>query len=243
MNRRLLLAGLLLPAAAVAQGFSGQQRAEIERIIGELLRRDPKILRDALAALEAEESASRAANATGVIAANLDLLIRDPADPVVGNPNGTLSIVEFSDYRCPYCRRAHPELRRLLAEDPTLRLVAKELPILGAGSVVMARAALAAHRQGRWQAANARLIAFQGEPTEAAIIGTLLALGGLDEGQLRRDMADPAIARQLQGNIRLARAIGITGTPAFVIGTRLHAGAMDHAALRQAVGEARSGTR
>lgn len=240
MNRRLLLAGLLLPAAALAQGFSDQQRAEIERIVAELLKRDPKILREALATLEADEAQSQAEGARAAIAANQDALERDPADPVLGNPAGRLTIVEFSDYRCPYCRRVHPDVRRLLAEDASLRLVAKELPILGPGSVVMARAALAAQRQGRWQAANQRLITFQGEPTEAAVVGTLLALGGIDEARLRRDMADPAIAAQLQANLRLARRIGINGTPAFVIGGQLFAGAMELGDLRQVVAAAKA---
>lgn len=238
MKRRLLLAGLLLPGLAHAQGFSESQRAEIERIIAELLKRDPKILRDALAALEADDARAQAAAAQGAIAMNRDMLERNPADPVLGNPQGSLTIVEFSDYRCPYCRRSHPDVRRLLAEDASLRLVAKELPILGPGSVVMARAALAAQRQGKWQAANDRLIAFQGEPTEAAVVGTLVAIG-LDEAKLRRDMADPSVAAQLQANLQLARMIGVSGTPAFVIGGQLQAGAMDLAELRQAVAAAR----
>lgn len=238
MKRRLLLAGLLLPGLAHAQGFSESQRAEIERIIAELLKRDPKILRDALAALEADDARAQAAAAQGAIAMNRDMLERNPADPVLGNPQGSLTIVEFSDYRCPYCRRSHPDVRRLLAEDASLRLVAKELPILGPGSVVMARAALAAQRQGKWQAANDRLIAFQGEPTEAAVVGTLVAIG-LDEAKLRRDMADPSVAAQLQANLQLARLIGVSGTPAFVIGGQLQAGAMDLAELRQAVAAAR----
>lgn len=238
MKRRLLLAGLLLPGLAHAQGFSESQRAEIERIIAELLKRDPKILRDALAALEADDARAQAAAAQGAIAMNRDMLERNPADPVLGNPQGSLTIVEFSDYRCPYCRRSHPDVRRLLAEDSSLRLVAKELPILGPGSVVMARAALAAQRQGKWQAANDRLIAFQGEPTEAAVVGTLVAIG-LDEAKLRRDMADPSVAAQLQANLQLARMIGVSGTPAFVIGGQLQAGAMDLAELRQAVAAAR----
>ena len=238
MKRRLLLAGLLLPGLAHAQGFSESQRAEIERIIAELLKRDPKILRDALAALEADDARAQAAAAQGAIAMNRDMLERNPADPVLGNPQGSLTIVEFSDYRCPYCRRSHPDVRRLLAEDSSLRLVAKELPILGPGSVVMARGALAAQRQGKWQAANDRLIAFQGEPTEAAVVGTLVAIG-LDEAKLRRDMADPSVAAQLQANLQLARLIGVSGTPAFVIGGQLQAGAMDLAELRQAVAAAR----
>jgi protein-disulfide isomerase len=244
----LLGLALLLPPVASAQPaaappFSPAQRAEIERIIAEVLKRDPTILREALAALEAAEARAKAEASRNALAAHAEALARNPADPVIGNPQGAVTIVEFSDYRCGFCRRAHPELRRLLAEDRSVRLVTKELPILGPGSLLMARVALAAHRQGRWDAVNARLIAFQGEPTEAAVIGTALAAGGLDEARLRRDMNDPAIAAQLQGNLQLARAVGVTGTPAYVIGGRLYAGAMDLAELRRVVGEARAAGR
>lgn len=241
--RRFLLAlalALLLPLAAAAQPFSPDQRAEIEKILREVLTRDPSILRDALAALEAADARAQADAARAALAAHADALARSPDDPVIGNPRGDVTIVEFSDYRCPYCRRAHPELRRLLAEDRNVRLVSKELPILGPGSLVMARVALAAHRQGRWDAVNQRLIAFSGEPTEAAVIAAAVASGGLDEARLKRDMADPAIGAQLQANLQIARAIGVNGTPAFVIGGRLIPGAIELADLRRAVAEARS---
>jgi protein-disulfide isomerase len=239
----LLPALLLLAAPALAQPFTPAQRAEIVQILREALVRDPAILREALAALEAAEARAQAEAARTALAAHEAALARDPADPVIGNPRGDITIVEFSDYRCPYCRRAHPELRRLIAEDRGVRLVAKELPILGPGSLVMARVALAAHRQGRWEAVNARLIAFAGEPTEAAVIGTALAAGGVDEARLRADLADPGLAAQLQANLQLARLIGVNGTPAFVIGGRLYPGAMDVAELRRAVAEARAARR
>lgn len=243
MRRFLAVLALLLPIAAAAQPFSVEQRAELEKIIREVLTRDPSILREALATLEAAEARAQAEAARTALSAHADALARNPADPSLGNPEGDVTIVEFSDYRCPYCRRAHPELRRLLAEDRKVRLVAKELPILGPGSVVMARVALAAHRQGRWEAVNNRLIAFQGEPTEAAVVGTALAAGGLDEARLRRDMSDPAISAQIQANLQVARAIGVSGTPAFVIGGKLIPGAIELAELRRAVAEARGAAR
>ena len=243
MRRFLAVLALLLPIAAAAQPFSAAQRAELEKIIREVLTRDPSILREALAALEAADARAQADAARTALSAHADALARNPADPSLGNPQGDVTIVEFSDYRCPYCRRAHPELRRLLTEDPNVRLVAKELPILGPGSLVMARVALAAHRQGRWEAVNSRLIAFQGEPTEAAVVGTALAAGGIDEARLRRDMSDPAISAQIQANLQIARAIGVSGTPAFVIGGKLIPGAIELADLRRLVSDARSSAR
>jgi protein-disulfide isomerase len=242
MKPILLTIALLLPLGAWAQPFSAAQRAEIERIIADVLKRDPSILRDALAALEAADARAQAEASRNAMAAHADALARNPDDPVAGNPRGTLTIVEFSDYRCGFCRRAHPELRRLLAEDRDVRLVTKELPILGPASVVMARVALAAHRQGKWEAVNARLITLQGEPSEANAIAAAVAAGA-DESRLRRDMNDPAIAAQLQNNLQLARAVGVTGTPAFVIGGKLIPGAMDLAEFRRVVAEARANPR
>jgi protein-disulfide isomerase len=239
MKPILLAMALLLPVGASAQPFSPAQRAEIEKIIADVLKRDPSILREALAALEAAEARAQADAARSAMSAHAEALARNPADPVAGNPQGALTIVEFSDYRCGFCRRAHPELRRLLAEDRDVRLVTKELPILGPASLVMARVALAAHRQGKWEAVNARLINLQGEPSEANAIAAAVAAGA-DEARLRRDMNDPAIAAQLQNNLQLARAIGVSGTPAFVIGGRLIPGAMDLAEFRRVVAEARA---
>jgi protein-disulfide isomerase len=236
--KRLVLAILLLAAPALAQPLTPTQREEVVRILRDALVRDPSILRDALAAMEAADARAQAEAARGALAAHEAALTRNPADPVIGNPQGDVTIVEFSDYRCPYCRRAHPELRRLLSEDRNVRLVAKELPILGPGSLVLARVALAAHRQGKWDQVNTRLIAFQGEPSEAAVIAAAVAAGA-DEARLRADLADPRITTDLQANLQLARAIGVSGTPAFVIGGRLYAGALDLAELRRAVAEAR----
>jgi protein-disulfide isomerase len=235
---RIILAILLLATPVVAQPFSPAQREEVVRILREALVRDPSILRDALSALDAADQRAQADAARGSITAHEAALTRNAADPVIGNPRGDVTIVEFSDYRCPYCRRAHPELRRLLAEDSGVRLIAKELPILGPGSLVLARVALAAHRQGKWDQVNSRLIAFQGDPNEPAVIAAAVAAGA-DEARLRADLSDPAITADLQANLQLARAVGVSGTPAFVIGGRLYAGALDLAELRRAVSEAR----
>jgi protein-disulfide isomerase len=246
MTRWLLMALLVAsPSAAqlvnpaASQPFTAEQRAAIVDILREALVADPTILRDAVTALqEAEQREAAAAQAQAMVAREAELL-RNPADPVLGNPNGDVTVVEFYDYRCPYCRRAHPEVRALLASDRNVRYVAKELPILGPASQVAARIALAAHRQGKWEAVNMRLMNLPGEPTEANMIAAA-AVAGADVSRLRQDMQDPAIATQLTANLALARALGITGTPAFVIGGRITPGAVDRAELARLVAAARA---
>jgi protein-disulfide isomerase len=234
----LLLAAPLAPPAA-AQPFTPEQRAGIVDIMRDALRTDPSILRDAIAALQAAEAQEAQAQQAQAMASMQAQLLKDPDDPVIGNPGGDVTIVEFFDYRCSYCRRAHPEVRALLAHDRGVRYVAKELPILGPASLVAARVALAAHRQGKWEAVNHALMRFTGEPTEANLLHAATAAGA-DAERLRRDMADPAIARHITRTNELARALGVTGTPAFVIGGQLVPGAVDQAELRRLVAAARA---
>jgi protein-disulfide isomerase len=246
---RLLAAALLLLAAtgaALAQGgtpgFTPAQRAEIVEILRQALREDPSILRDALADLEAFETRGRDEQRRGAIQRQAEALARDPADPVRGNPRGEVTIVEFFDARCGFCKQLHPTLEALLARDRTVRIVMKDLPILGPSSVVAARALLASHRQGRYAAFQDALLTLRGEPTEA-VLRQQAERVGLDWTRLRREMEDPAIQRRIEQNMRLAQALSIGGTPALVImgpgTTHFVPGAIDLPALERLVAEAR----
>jgi len=146
--------------------------------------------------------------------------------------------VEFFDYRCPYCRRMEPLVKTLLAEDQGIRFVYKELPILGPESVLAARAALAAQRQGKYSEAHNLLIGASG-PFTPESLAALLAGAGVDGDRLRTDMDAPEIAALLRRELALAESIGIEGTPAFVVGSELVVGATDIAVLRDLVGKAR----
>lgn len=246
--RRLALAALagllaLAPAAAPAQapapgGLTPQQREEVVQILRDSLTRDPSILRDALAAMQQAEQQDRAAAQSAAIRANQAALLRDAADPAKGNPRGSLTIVEFFDPRCGYCKALHPTMAALLAADRDLRVVLKDLPILGPASVTASRALLAAQRQGKYAEYQDALMRLRGEPTEAALQAEAQKLG-LDWARLRRDMEDPAITERLQRNLALARALSIEGTPALVIGDTLVPGAVDLPTLQQLVAEAR----
>jgi protein-disulfide isomerase len=247
---RILLAVLLLllavPAPGRAQGsFTPAQRAEIVEILRRALVEDPSILREALAGFEAAEQRARTEQQRTAIASRADALFRDPADPVRGNPDGDVTIVEFFDARCSYCKQMHPAMEALLRRDPNVRVVMKDLPILGPNSVLAARALLAAQRQGRYVALQDALMALRVEPTEA-VLREQAQRAGLDWSRLRRDMDDPAIMRRIEANIRLAQEIGVDGTPAMVIAAggapAFVPGAVDLPQLERLVAEAR-GTR
>jgi protein-disulfide isomerase len=236
----LLLAGAG-PAKDVPSGeppaFTPAQRAEIVRILREALKTDPSILREAVTALQAEEGSRHEAAARAAIGSSSKALLHDPGDPVAGNPAGDVTVVEFFDIRCPYCRQMQPVLEDLLRQDRGVRLVLKEFPVLGPESKLGARALLAAERQGGYLKLHAALMRSR-PPTEVSLRADAANLG-LDWARLQHDMADPAIQQKIEGNLGLARAFGIQGTPAFVVGGTLIEGAVDLAALQHAISEAR----
>jgi protein-disulfide isomerase len=231
----VILAATLTTAHAAP--LTADQRAEVVQIVRQALRDDPSILRDALTSLQADETAQQASEAAGAIAAQRAALVADPADPVEGNPAGPVTLVEFYDPRCPYCRQMLPVLTALLQADPNIRLVLKDIPILGPASVLESHALLAAQRQGGYAPLQAALMHSTTPPTMASIVAEA-EHEGLDGARLERDMGDPAIQARLDQNVQLASALHIEGTPALIIGDHLIPGAVDLAELQQAVAAA-----
>ena len=240
--KRILVAllALGLVGTAVAQGFTPEQRQEIVGILRDALVRDPTILRDAMAAADQAEQRERAGAAQQAIASQGDALFRDPADPVKGNPQGAVTIVEFFDARCGYCKQMQPAMEQLLRRQRDVRLVLKDLPILGPNSVLASRALFAAQRQNKYEPFFDALLALRTDVTEATLQAEAQRVG-LDWPRLRRDMEDPAIQTRINDNLRLAQTLGIEGTPALVIGTTLVPGAVDLDTLQRLVAEARRG--
>ena len=240
MPRRHALAlalALLGAQPALAEEFSAPQRQEIVRILRDAMVRDPSILREAVAALQADD-VRRQDQVTRDVIALLGPRLIDPADPVAGNPLGDATLVVFYDTRCPYCRRMSPVIASLLQGDRGLRVVWKDLPVLGPSSELESRFLLAAQKQGGYFKLQEAVLHVGGTSTR----DSLRELGeqvGLDGGRLLRDVDDPAIKARLQGARELAQQLGIEGTPAFVVGGRMIAGAVELAALQQAVAEAR----
>jgi protein-disulfide isomerase len=228
-----------MPTASTS-ALSPAQRAEVIALIRQELVQDPTILRDAIASLQAQDQASQAQAQGNAIAAARTALTGNPADPAIGNPHARISVVEFYDTRCPYCREMRPELSALAHQDPNVRVVFKDIPILGPNSVTEARALLAAQRQGGYAAMQAALMTDSAPPTDATLRAMATRLG-MDPDRLMRDMNDPAIAAKLAANTALAQSLGITGTPAIVIGNQLVPGAISLDDLQKLVDQARAG--
>lgn len=226
------------PDLAPAPALSPAQRAEVAAILRQALRTDPTILRDALAALQAEDDRRRDGVQADVLALLAPKLV-DPADPVAGNPQGTVTLVEFYDTRCPYCRRMMADTDELLRTDPGVRIVFKDLPVLGPTSKLESLALLAAHRQGGYLRMQSAVMRTGAPPTRDTLQAEAVRQG-LDGAALLRDMDDPVLQARLDANVALAQQIGIQGTPALVVGTRLIPGAVNLEELRAAVAGARS---
>ena len=248
LRTSVLLTGLLLssalgagPSQAAEPGFSPAQRNEVVQILRDALRTDPSILRDALTALQADETRAQERAAQAALAGKQDQLVGDPRDPVAGNPQGDVSLVYFYDTRCPYCRRMTPVLAELILKEPKLRVVFKDLPILGPASLLEARALLAAQRQGKYAAMQEAVMhGGGGQPTRESLRATAERLG-MDGERLLRDMDDPAVQAQLEANLALARELHMQGTPAIVVGSQLFPGAVEVPVLRKAIARARAG--
>lgn len=246
MPRRALCAvwALLLCLSVPPGGYaaepavSPQQRLAIEGIVHDYLLQHPQVLIEALRKAQQRLDSEAKERAASTIAERRKEIFDDPATPVGGNKEGDVSLVEFFDYQCPYCKRVQPALDQLAQKDKGLRLVYKEFPILGPASVVAARAALAAQLQGKYDAFHTAMMARTGHITDAAVYEVAQSVG-IDMARLKRDMGSPQVKADLKANRDLAHTLDITGTPAFVIGRHVIPGAISLDDLRQLVADAR----
>jgi len=255
---RRFLAWLLVPALVIAAaavwfaldpGFGGggklQRTAaseapdEFGQRVRTYLLENPEVLIEAMQVLQTRQRAAEASEAEAVLAARADEVFRDPASPVTGSPDGDVTLVEFFDYNCPYCRRVAPVVAEAEAADPQLRIVYKEFPILGPGSVYAAKAALAAHRQGLYFAFHEALMQSGDRAEENSVLAVAKEIG-LDVERLQADMKDPEIQAAIDRNLALAEALRITGTPGFVVGKRILRGATDLETSQSLIREARA---
>jgi protein-disulfide isomerase len=221
-----------------AAEITPEQRKAIEAIIHDYLMQNPEVLIEALREAEAKANSDADIKATQVLRERHHEVFDDPATPVGGNPKGDVTLVEFFDYRCPYCKQVHPAIQKLLDQDPKLRFVYKEFPVLGEQSDIAAHAALAARLQGKYEALHNAMMAAKGQITEEMVY-RLAASIGLDVDRLKHDMTDPEIDRALSANRSLAKALELRGTPGFIIGDHVIPGAIDLDALKTMVADAR----
>ena len=231
---------LLAPAypAGAADALTPAQKAEVEKVIHDYLMDHPDFMVEVLRAAEAHFKAQKAANGKQTIASKRDELLHDAGTAVGGNPDGDVTIVEFFDYRCPYCKQVEPALEAMAKDDPKLRIVYKEYPVLGADSMFATKMALAARMQGKYAAFHDAMMATKGQIGEQVILDVAKA-AGVDVARAKADMESSGVQEIIKRNYALAESLDIQGTPAFIIGDTLVPGAADIDSLKKLVAEAR----
>jgi protein-disulfide isomerase len=236
----LLALAASAPAASAEDALTPEQKAAVEQLIRETIAKHPEIVLDALDKAQSRRDADAAAHEKEIIADARKELISDPASPVGGNPAGDVTIVEFFDYRCPYCKAIEPSLEALLKADGKLRIVYKEFPILGPASVYAARVALAAVPAGKYGDFHRAMMAVKGPIDEDVVRKTAEGVG-LDMAKIEFDMESDAVSHAIAANMKLAQQLNVDGTPAFIIGDEMLPGPDGVAALREAIAKARAG--
>jgi protein-disulfide isomerase len=245
---RLALTACLVLAlgasAGHAQGFSSQQRSEIEKIIREYLVQHPEVLQDATAELEKKQAADEAAKNQTAIKDNAEAIFNSPRQVVTGNPQGDVTFVEFFDYNCGYCKRAMGDMFDMIKNDPKLKVVLKEFPVLGPGSVEAARVAVAVRMQDKsgkkYMEFHQKLLSGRGQADRARALAVAKEVG-LDVTRIERDMASDEAKATLEESLRLAEKLGLNGTPSYVIGNNVVIGAVGQEKLKESVNNARCG--
>ncbi|WP_297974127.1 DsbA family protein [uncultured Amaricoccus sp.] len=241
----LMALAIALPGSAdepqASSPFSPAEREALHAEIRGYLLAHPEVLQEMIALLEQKQQAATAENDRNLVAMNADAIFDDGFSWVGGNPEGAFTLVEFLDYQCGFCRRAQPEVVELLASDGDIRLIVKEMPILGPGSELAARAAVAtmiAEGEEKYAALHAKLMTVEGGITDASLDAALTEVG-LDPAAIRAAMQDPEVERRLGETRALAEKLAIAGTPTFVFDDRMVRGYLPLAQMRALVAEVR----
>ena len=244
MTRRLrlqaaaaLLLAFTLPAAA-ENSFNDAQKAEIGQIVREYLLDNPEILLEMSQTLEAKQKDAEAKQREAAMAANADQIFRSPHDHVAGNAEGDVTIVEFFDYNCGWCKKGFPEVVSLIEKDKNLRVVLKEFPIFGGDSDYAAKAAIAAGKQGKYWELHSALFTHEGKITKEVVDEAAKSLG-LDLAKLKADMESQEVIDIIGQNQALAQSLAINGTPAFIIDTHVTPGYLPAPDLMAAIQQVR----
>lgn len=220
-------APVAVATAGDTQAFSPAQLDAIKDIVRKTLIENPDILVEASAALQQKEQDAQDQQQAAALATHANELFRSKTSPVAGNSKGDVTVVEFFDYNCPYCRKAYQDLTKLMALDKNIRVVFKEYPIFGGASLAAAKAALGANLQDKYFEFHAGLYANEGRITEATVMKVAEQIG-LDMNRLKKDMESQAVQAALKETHALAESLGIRGTPAFFVGDKLIPGAPEN---------------
>jgi protein-disulfide isomerase len=240
----LALALAVAPQAASAQAFSDGQRGEIETIIKNYLISHPEVLEDAMAELNKRQAAAENEKHEASVAQNSDTIFNSPRGVLLGNKNGDVTFVEFFDYNCGYCKRAMIDMLDLMKSDSKLKVVLKEFPVLGQGSVEAAQVAVAVRMQDpggkKYLEFHQRLLGGRGQADKTRAIAAARD-AGLDVARIEKDIATPEVTATIEENFKLAEAMGMNGTPSYVIGKQIVVGAIGLDGLKEKIGLARCG--
>lgn len=239
-----LLAAALLGAGgyAVAQRLTpaaSRDKAAIEHVVRNYLLENPELLVEVSDRLRAKETAKANESAQKALASDRDAIHRVFPGAAAGNPNGDVTLVAFLDYNCGYCRASLPAIAELIRRDPGLKVVYREYPVLGPESVTAARWALAAAKQGKFKPFHEALYA-AGRVTEASL-NAAAAAAGMDAAAARTALDSKEVRTEIASNHRIGESLGMTGTPAWVVGDQVLSGAVGYDALAEAVATARKG--
>jgi protein-disulfide isomerase len=241
-----VFASLMLVVAALAAepSFSEPQKAEIEKIIRDYLVSHPEVLQEAIAELDKRQSAADTQKAKAAVAANAATLFDSNRQVVLGNSKGDVTLVEFFDYNCGFCKGALPTLIDLMKDDAKLRVVLKEFPVLGPDSVEAAKVAVAVRMQDKtgkkYLDFHQKLLGGRGKADKARALAVAKEVG-IDMARLEKDMASDEVRLSLEESLKLAETLGLNGTPSYVVGDDVVVGAVGMEALRGKIAMARCG--
>jgi len=240
----IALALLGVPQLASAQSFTDTQRGDIETIVRNYLLAHPEVLEEAMAELSKRQVAADAVKHEASIATNADAIFNSPRGVMVGNKEGDVTFVEFFDYNCGYCKRAMSDMLDLMKTDSKLKVVLKEFPVLGQGSVEAAQVAVAVRMQDptgkKYLDFHQKLLGGRGQADKARALAAAKDVG-LDMAKLEKDMASPEAKATIEENFKLAEEMGMNGTPSYVIGKQIVVGAVGLDGLKEKISQARCG--
>jgi protein-disulfide isomerase len=225
---------------AFAESFTKAQKGEMESLVHDYLMEHPEILQEMANKLEAKQKAAETEARMTNLKSHAPELFHDAADAVIGNPKGDVTLVEFMDYNCGWCKKSVKEVQALVAKDKNVRVVLKEFPIFGEGSEYAAKAALAAVKQGKYWQLHQAMFASETKITPE-IVDQIATEQGLDVAKMKADMQDPAIAANIQKTQILAQTLLFTGTPAFVVDDQVSPGYVPIDTLQGMLGTVRAG--
>lgn len=243
MNRMILSLAVAIGAMSALHGaaageIGAQERQAFEAIIKDYLIKHPEVIKEAMEELERRQAVEAQAATKQKIGERADEIYRSSGDLVLGNPSGKVTVVEFFDYNCGYCKRAIPEVEKLIRSDDDVRVVIKEFPILGPGSVFAAKAALASRNQGKYNEFHQALTEVDGVKDETSVLQVAQQVG-LDVDKLKTDMESEAVTGVIRRNYSLAESLSINGTPSFLIDEALEPGFVQFDVLARHVSEVR----